>query len=265
VCREGAKKYSSIGETRMHTIFILIAGGIWAIGLLGTIIFVLLSIIAFVRKRKNALSMYMGAGVLSFVVVIVGIVLIEVGGTSLERSEKRSEAAENERENQRIIKNIQRNDQLQEEAHQKSLKEQEKAMEKTGEELSELNTHVLEANEEQGVYDAVISYENLMIEAINYGDFRMVEPYLLPNSHLTMSQEIVIDSLYANGIIASMGVFNIESIRKVAEDIFEAEAYLELHMVDGVDEEDDVARWVYTVQNVHGQYLLSDVKKANNQ
>lgn len=251
----------------MSDIIAFLGAGMWFIGFLGIIIF---AIFAFINRKRGSFSLLLGAGVISFVILVIGIALMTFTEENYWERQEMSESEE--KENEEIVKNIQKNYQKEEEAYQNSIKEHEKAMESYQEESTESEKAVentyqnipeIDFLEEQGVYNAVVNYGNNMIEAINKGDFRIVEPFLLPNSNLYISQEKLVNDLYSKGIVEHVYTFNIESVKKLEENIFEAETFEEISIESGGKEQVKEFQWLYTIQNVNGQFLLSDIKTNN--
>jgi hypothetical protein len=240
----------------MSDFFQYIAIGMWIIGFLGIIIFAFLAIVSLFKKKLKVLPRLLGAGGVSIAILFIGIVL----GSLTEKNywERQEMSDSEEKENEEIIKNIQKNQQATAEAHERSIKEQERALEE-----SQQNKFELEPLDEQGVYNAVVGYGNSLIEAINNGDFSIVESYLLPHSNLYLSQVKLVDDLYNKGIIEHLYTFNIELVRRIDENKYEVQTFEEIGIEDGKKEDVEEFQWVYTVENVNGQYLLSDIKKAS--
>lgn len=234
----------------------LIGAVIWLIGGLGVIIFGLLAF--FNRKRNNA-SGYAGAGAISFIILVIGIAVMTFSEENYWERTAMSES--DKKENEEIVKNIEKNYQLEEEAYQKSLKEQadEIESEQVVERVQQSNAE-MDLLDEQGVYNVVVNYGNGLIEAINNGDFLMVESYLLPGSDLYISQRKLVNDLYSQGIVEHFNMFNIESISKVDENIFEVETYEDIRIEKAGTEENKEFQWIYTVQNVNGDFLLSNIR-----
>lgn len=101
-----------------------------------------------------------------------------------------------------------------------------------------------------------------MIDAINNGDFQMLEPFLYPDSNLYLSQEEMVGYLYDNGIMVYLITFSIESAQKIGDNKFEVEAYEEIGIISGEDEEVEISQLLYTIQGENGQYWISDVQST---
>ena len=120
------------------------------------------------------------------------------------------------------------------------------------------NENPMQNHELQG---AVVNYGYALVEAINYGDFSIVEPYLLPEGNLYLSQVNLVDNLFSKNITESIYEIDVKSATKISENTYEVETFEDTGITtDGV-EENKQFRWVYTVEYVNGQYLLSDIKK----
>ncbi|MGD6816338.1 TcaA NTF2-like domain-containing protein [Metabacillus sp. 113a] len=245
----------------MSVLFGLIGALLWIVGGLGIIVFAFL---AFINRNRSSASMFAGAGGLSFILLVIGIAVMTF---SEENYWERNEMSESEKQdNEEIERNIQRNIQLEEEAFQNELEEQEKELEEayfTSEEAVETpqqNHSVIDPLEEEKVYNLVVNYGNEMIQAINNGDFYMVESYLLPDSNFYRSQRELVDDLYSQNIVENLYMFNIESVRKTDINRFEVETYEEIGIEKEGKEEIKEFQWVYTVNYVNGEYLLSDIR-----
>lgn len=238
----------------MMSFFIgLIGAVIWLIGGLGVIIF---GILAFINRKRNNASGYAGAGAISFIILVIGIAVMTFSEENYWERTAMSES--DKKENEEIVKNIEKNYQLEEEAYQKSVQEQ--ADEIESEQVVEQSSSEMDLLDEQGVYNAVVNYGNGLIEAINNGDFLMVDSYLLPGSDLYISQQKLVNDLYSQGIVEHFNMFNIESIRKVDENIFEVETYEDILIEKAGTAENKEFQWIYTVQNVNGDFLLSNIR-----
>jgi hypothetical protein len=241
---------------KMSFLLGLIGAVIWLIGGLGVIIF---GFLAFINRKRNNGSMYVGAGTISFIILVIGIALMTFSEKNYWERTAMSESEE--KENEEIVKNIQRNEQLEEEAYQNSLQEQQKELDSEQVvETAQQSSSEIEFLDEQGVYNTVVNYGNGLIEAINNGDFLIVESYLLPGSELYISQRKLVDDLSSQGIVENFNTFNIESIRKVDGTVFEVETFEEVSIERAGTQEIKVFQWIYTVQNVNGNYLLSDIR-----
>lgn len=240
----------------MSFLFGLIGAVIWLIGGLGVIIF---GFLAFINRKRNNASMYAGAGAISFIIVVIGIAVMTFSEENYWERTAMSES--DEKENEEIVKNIEKNYQLEEEAYQKSLQEQEKEIESEQVvEPDQQSSSEIDLLDEQGVYNVVVNYGNGLIEAINNGDFEIVESYLLPGSEMYISQRKLVNDLYSQGIVEHFNTFNIEAIKKVDENIFEVETYEDILIEKAGTEENKEFQWIYTVQNVNGDFLLSNIR-----
>ncbi|RDI36477.1 TcaA NTF2-like domain-containing protein [Falsibacillus pallidus] len=230
----------------MKGFFNYIAIGMMIIGLLGIFACSLLALISLIKKNMDGFFKILGAGALSIVVLFMGLVL----GTFTEKNYwERAAGDSDNKENEEIIRNIQRN-----EEDQKTQKQDYENWQK------EVDAQ-LDAYEEKNVYNAVLEYESAITEAINQGDFSIVEPYLLPDSRLYSSQNQLVENLHNKGITETLNMFNIESINKVKEGIFAAEVYEEVQInYSSGKTENKTFRWTYTIHNADGQYLLSDLQ-----
>ncbi|KZZ85310.1 TcaA NTF2-like domain-containing protein [Bacillus sp. SJS] len=246
----------------MSFLLVLIGALLWIIGGIGVIVFAFL---AFINRKRNSASMYARAGTISFFFLVIGIAVMTF---SEEGYWERAELSDNElKENKEIEQNIQRNYQLEEEAYQNYIQEQEKNIENYQEsvesevaETSQQNNSEIGPLEEQEVYNLVVNYGNGMIQAINNGDFLIVESFLLPESNLYISQRKLVEDLYNQNIVENLYTFNIESISKVGINMFEVETFEEIGIEKQGKEDIKEFQWLYTVQNVNGEYLLSDIR-----
>ncbi|MEH7524932.1 hypothetical protein V7149_16875 [Bacillus sp. JJ1503] len=116
----------------------------------------------------------------------------------------------------------------------------------------------------QEIHNTVADYGYFLINAINNGDFSIVQPYLLPDSNLYWSQVDLVVNLYSKDIIEHLYTFDIVSVQKVSENIYEVESFEEIGIESGGTEEIKEYQWIYTVEQANGQFLLSDIRKAKN-
>ncbi|WP_433745123.1 TcaA NTF2-like domain-containing protein [Falsibacillus pallidus] len=238
----------------MKEFFNYIAIGMMIIGLLGIFACTLLALISLLKRNMDGFIKILGAGALSVVVLIIGLVL----GTFTEKNYwERAAGDSDDKENEEIIKNIQRNEEAARQAYEEDQKAQKQDYENW---LKEVDAQ-LDDYDEKNVYNTVLKYESAITDAINQGDFSIVEPYLLPDSTLYSSQIELVENLHNKGITETLNMFNIESINKVEEGIFAAEVYeeVQINYSNGKTENKNF-KWTYTIHNADGQYLLSDLQ-----
>lgn len=231
--------------------------GLWVIGFGGILIIGFLSIISYFRKR--AYLGYLKAVGGMIIVTVIGIALMTFAEDNYWERQEMSKSQE--RENKQIEKRILENIQAEEEAFQKALEEQQKDLATWSQEqhlssANQTNTYELDPMDEQGVYNAFINYKNVLISAMNNGDFLILEPLLSPNSSFYFSQKALID----DGIVEHLNFYNIEFIYQVNDNEFEVATYEEVDIESAEDEGVKMSQWIYTVEKVNGHYLLSDRK-----
>lgn len=112
----------------------------------------------------------------------------------------------------------------------------------------------------QELRDAVVDYGYALVDAINYGDFTIVEPYLLPESNLYNAQVKLVDNLFGKNITESLYEIDVTSVTKISENTYEVETFEDIGIVTNGLEENKQFSWVYTVEYVNDQYLLSEIK-----
>jgi hypothetical protein len=112
------------------------------------------------------------------------------------------------------------------------------------------------------IEQAVVDYGYALVDAINNNDFSIVEPYLLPDSNLYSSQVNLVDRLFRQNITESIYEINVISVNKIGENRYEVETFEDIGITSEGEETNKKYQWVYTVENVNGQYLLSDIRKA---
>jgi uncharacterized membrane protein YvbJ len=112
----------------------------------------------------------------------------------------------------------------------------------------------------------ISDYVNGLVDAINYGDFEEVEPYLLPDSELYKSQKDLVVRLSETETTESLIDYEILEV-----DALEDEKGTVLLIVSETIEittkdEDAVEKnfkWKYTAQAHNGKYYLSKIEEAN--
>lgn len=112
----------------------------------------------------------------------------------------------------------------------------------------------------QELHDAVVNYGYSLVQAINDGDFSIVEPYLLPDSNLYFSQVALVEKLFSQNVTESLYEFDVTSAVEISENTYEIETFEDTIVIKNGNEESKQFRWVYTVEYVNGQYFLSDIK-----
>jgi uncharacterized membrane protein YvbJ len=112
----------------------------------------------------------------------------------------------------------------------------------------------------------ISDYVNGLVDAINYGDFEEVEPYLLPDSELYKSQKDLVVRLSETETTESLIDYEILEV-----DALEDEKGTVLLIVSETIEittKDEGAveknfKWKYTAQAHNGKYYLSKIEEAN--
>ncbi|MEH7336849.1 hypothetical protein V7161_30020 [Neobacillus drentensis] len=134
--------------------------------------------------------------------------------------------------------------------------------------VNETSTNVIETetagsetNTNSAIEEAVKNYENALPEAVNQGDFTIVESFLLSDSPLYHAQIDLVNNLYSKNITENLYNFEIVSMNQETEDIYSVETNEEYGIVKNGKEERKTYKWIYTIQNVDGQWLLSDIHK----
>ncbi|MGE7667423.1 TcaA NTF2-like domain-containing protein [Ureibacillus composti] len=112
------------------------------------------------------------------------------------------------------------------------------------------------------IKQSVVDYGYALVDAINNGDFTTVEYYLLPDSNLYSSQVELVEKLFSQNITESIYEFDINSVNKINDNKYEVKTFEAIGINRDGEEEINEYQLVYTVENKNGQYLLSDIKKA---
>lgn len=106
------------------------------------------------------------------------------------------------------------------------------------------------------------AYAHSLVDAINTGDFSLVEEYLLEGSSLYYSQKALVNNLFSYGTTEK-----IESIEKIEENwespdkCFVSTREVATISYKSGKEETNTYFWTYTVVRKDGKYYLSDIKK----
>jgi hypothetical protein len=115
------------------------------------------------------------------------------------------------------------------------------------------------------IYEELYSnYENALIEAINAGDFSLVEYMLMPGSSLYRSQKALVENLHSRGITEELIDFAILDAQYNEDSGVILMTVKEQINVVKPDSESTVnSTWVYTVnRNDEGMFEFSKIEKA---
>lgn len=117
-----------------------------------------------------------------------------------------------------------------------------------------------------GISELIKEYEINLIKAINEGEFSYVEPNLLPNSNLFVSQKKLVSNLFTREITEEFQNSDIYWTHYIDTNKFDVEV-TELIKInnpgkDGVVKE---FHWIYSVEKVgESSYVLSDIREWAN-
>ena len=109
------------------------------------------------------------------------------------------------------------------------------------------------------------SYAYALVDAINSGDFSLVEEYLLEGSSLYYAQKALVNNLFSYGTTEKM-----ESIEIIAENwespykCFVSTREVATIYYKSGKEETNTYYWTYTMVRKDDKYYLSDIKKYEN-
>ncbi|MCA1321586.1 hypothetical protein LC085_16900 [Bacillus tianshenii] len=102
-----------------------------------------------------------------------------------------------------------------------------------------------------------------LADAVNYGDFSEVEPYLLPDSELYKSQKDLVSRLYGEGTKEYVSDFEILNTEKLDDE--NGTVLLTVSETFEIQKQDEEAvqktfKWKYTAQVHQGKYYLSKIE-----
>ncbi|WP_216830606.1 DUF5050 domain-containing protein [Alkalihalobacterium elongatum] len=141
--------------------------------------------------------------------------------------------------------------------------------------VNEMDTYEYDEEEEEIYYstkadgyyvDGIVrNYIPLLIDAINYNDFSIVEPTLLPGSPLYNDQKKLVQNLNDKGISEYLIDYDILDIREgnnANEYLVKTYELIEIYQSDGTSEVKEFF-WVYTVYDDGDKIGLSNIAKAH--
>lgn len=113
------------------------------------------------------------------------------------------------------------------------------------------------------IRELIANYEKSLVEAINTGDFFIVEPYLAQGSNLYKSQQKLVSNLYGKQTKEKLVTFNIQAIDLVGKDTYKVSVVekIGIRTVKQKVYTTKEFRWTYTVIVRNGHYFLSDIEK----
>ncbi|WP_163580846.1 TcaA NTF2-like domain-containing protein [Gracilibacillus saliphilus] len=108
--------------------------------------------------------------------------------------------------------------------------------------------------------EITLSYINKLVDAINSGNYDIVEPYIQENSALEEMQQGLVDRLYDNGTTQEVMDSEVTKI-EVSDDSWKINTNETIKIMYGSGEEEtqDYA-WTYTVVEDDGNFLLSNIE-----
>lgn len=112
------------------------------------------------------------------------------------------------------------------------------------------------------VTELLNSYEVNLIEAINKNNFSLVEPYLLPDSPLYVSQKKLVNDLYSQGIKEEYISHDFGYIYFKSQDIYTAEVIETIkirHPNNSIETKE--FQWIYTANSINNTMKLSKIEK----
>lgn len=125
----------------------------------------------------------------------------------------------------------------------------------------------LSLEEKSKVEDTIDQYEKNIIEAVNRNDFKLVKPWLYPDSSLYLSQQKLVNDLNQKGIKERLDGYKIDSIE--ADNLGVTRAYVTEHIAikfPGKEYESRQFKWVYCLKYDYDlkQYQLTYIEKWGN-
>ena len=103
----------------------------------------------------------------------------------------------------------------------------------------------------QEIEQTVVNYGNTLREAINSGDFSLVQPYLSPNSNLYLIQLELVDDLFNNGTLETVYAFEMVSVNEISSIVYEVETFEEVEIDQSGVINLKQFKWIYTVGNLN--------------
>ncbi|WP_139491529.1 TcaA NTF2-like domain-containing protein [Brevibacillus dissolubilis] len=116
-------------------------------------------------------------------------------------------------------------------------------------------------NPDQLIRQTVTNYEKALVNAINQGDFSLVEPLLVPDSSLYKSQQNLVQTLSQKGTIEKLIGLTIQRIEKAKSPstyrVYVTEI-ISIQKANAQPQSKEFA-WIYTVKMANGRAALSEI------
>lgn len=113
------------------------------------------------------------------------------------------------------------------------------------------------------IKELIANYEKSLVEAINTGDFSIVERYLAQGSNLYKSQQKLVSNLYSKQTKEKLVTFSIQAITSMGENTYKVSVVEKIGIKTAKQNvyTNKEFRWTYTVIVRNGHYFLSDIEK----
>ncbi|MDX8047227.1 zinc-ribbon domain-containing protein [Gracilibacillus sp. S3-1-1] len=113
---------------------------------------------------------------------------------------------------------------------------------------------------EEQITDATLSYIDMLVAAINAGDYSVVSEYIQAGSALDEAQQGLVKRLYDNGTMEEVIERKVTDVNKSGDKWkVSTKETIQIIYEDGEREEKDY-NWTYTVVEDDGDYLLTDIE-----
>ena len=98
-----------------------------------------------------------------------------------------------------------------------------------------------------------------LTDAINWGSFSIVEPYLYPESSLYKDQQKLVTHLYDKGITESVVSFEVKNVTEIAEDEYEIQV-TETIAIHSETTKEETFNWKYYAKPHDGKFKLYNLE-----
>ncbi len=112
------------------------------------------------------------------------------------------------------------------------------------------------------ITEYIITYGHDLVEAINTGDFSIVDNALYPDSPLYKSQKKLVDRLYRGGISEEIVRYEVDAIRIVSDEWVEVDTYEAIDVYHPGELKETKYNWQYRLKwsEQAKQYLLYSIE-----
>lgn len=134
--------------------------------------------------------------------------------------------------------------------------------EKNEEEVEEQDTETTNSDNHLEIQNSVLNYIEYLVNAINVGNYELVEPYIKDGSALHGMQVDLVDRLVKNGTTQEVIAASVEEIKENGSNwTVTANETIKIIYESGKEETKSYV-WNYTVEAVDNEFVLTNIESA---